>query len=43
MELINKKKFVKMVFDEESRTFVIFVVALEALLAKIIIYSLKKS
>ena len=39
IELINKKEFAKAALDEEFKTFVIYIVALVALLAKMTIYS----
>ena len=40
VELIDKKKFPKRVLDEESETFVVYVAALEALLAGMAIHPL---
>ena len=38
VELINKKEFAKAALDEKSETFVVYVAALEAFLAGMIIY-----
>ena len=43
VELINKKGFVKMVLDKNSETFLMYVAALEALLAGMWIYSDKEA
>lgn len=40
IKLINKKKFVKIILDEDFKTFIIYIVALEILLAGITIYLL---